>query len=254
MLIWDTGEYEVLPYRAFTKHPETDESDVSEYDVPDAERSDSEKLAYAFSQRKIRLRLNGTRLPMGYTISLRLTQDNFKSSQPKKPLRRRRRQHPTLRKPKVETSSDTDASSSTVVADDVKHLASLVKTESPPKRGPDENEQAMAVASDDESETIRLNNAYTGATNTVGSIHQRRWFLSLDREKCGFVPAGDSKGHRRWVRKRNQDGAMDGFSRFIVMGRDGERSLVTGRLAADVLADEGVEGYVPRGLWHPITE
>ena len=103
MLIWDTGEYEVLPYRAFTRHPETDESDVSEYDVPDTQRSDSEKLAHAFGQRKIRLRLHGTRLPSGYTISLRLTQDNFKSNQPKKPLRRRRRQNPDLRKQKMET-------------------------------------------------------------------------------------------------------------------------------------------------------
>ena len=254
MLIWDTGEYEVLPYRALTKNPETDESDVSEHDAPDAERSDSERLAHAFGQRKIRLLLNGSRLPRGYTISLRLTQDNFKSSQPKKPLRRRRRQKPHARKQQVETSSDTDASSSTVVTEDVKHLASLMKIESPPKRRPNEEEKAIAVASDDESETIRLNNAYTGATNTVGSIHQRRWFLSLDREKCGFVATGDGRGHRRWVRKRNADGGLEGFPRFIVMGRDGERSLVTGRLAADVLADEGVEGYVPRGLWHPITE
>ena len=38
------------------------------------------------------------------------------------------------------------------------------------------------------------------------------------------------------------------------MGREVERSVVTGRLASEILEDEGVEGYVPRGLWRPVVE
>ena len=254
MLIWDTGEYTVLPYRTSARYPETDESDSPEQSVVEDQRSDSEKLAQAFKQRKIRLRLNGTRLPKGYTIGLRLTQDNFKSTQPKKPSRRRRRPDPEAKKRRRETSSDTDASSSTVAADEVRRLASLAKTESPPKRKTGEDEKAIAVASDDEDEVIRLNNAYTGATNTIGSIHQRRWYLSLDRENSGFFSVSSKKGHKHWERRTNPRGQLEGFERFIVMGRDGERSLITGRLASEVLVDEDVQGYVPRGLWRPITE
>ncbi len=39
-----------------------------------------------------------------------------------------------------------------------------------------------------ENELIRLTNAYPGTTNTLSSIHQRRWFLSIDRHNSGFVP------------------------------------------------------------------
>jgi hypothetical protein len=40
-----------------------------------------------------------------------------------------------------------------------------------------------------------------------------------------------------------------GFEPFIVRGREYERSVVTGRLAAEVEGDEGVEGYVGRAGW-----
>src|SRR6202000_2900753 len=33
---------------------------------------------------------------------------------------------------------------------------------------------------------MRRNNAYPGASNTINSVHQRKWFLSLDRAMCGF--------------------------------------------------------------------
>lgn len=55
MLIWDTGEYEILPYRVEEKGPETEtEGSGSEPETPDYflgpkdERSESEKLSDAF--------------------------------------------------------------------------------------------------------------------------------------------------------------------------------------------------------------
>jgi len=118
----------------------------------------------------------------------------------------------------------------------------------------DDNLAAAALASDgeaaaDQDEQIRRNNAYPGATNTIGSIHQRQWFLSLDRVSSGFVREAG-----RWVRKTSDDGMLEGFETFFVRGRDVERSVVTGRLAEDVMADEGVKGYMGRKMWRPITE
>lgn len=53
MIIWDTGEYEVLPFRAIEKRPETDDSasDVSDVSTNMAaiqQPSESEKLREAF--------------------------------------------------------------------------------------------------------------------------------------------------------------------------------------------------------------
>lgn len=51
MIIWDTGEYEVLPYQMESNMPETDDSRSasSESDAPVREhKSESEKLCEAF--------------------------------------------------------------------------------------------------------------------------------------------------------------------------------------------------------------
>lgn len=51
MIIWDTGEYEVLPYKKDTSCPQTDESQVDSSDgetVPPKPMSDSAKLQEAF--------------------------------------------------------------------------------------------------------------------------------------------------------------------------------------------------------------
>lgn len=51
MIIWDTGEYSVLPYYPETKEPETEDSvsDLSEASLgPDEHFSESEKLREAF--------------------------------------------------------------------------------------------------------------------------------------------------------------------------------------------------------------
>ena len=109
-----------------------------------------------------------------------------------------------------------------------------------------------------EDEQVRLTNAYPGATNSIGSIHQRRWYLSMDRYASGFRPLPrerENKGGRReWVR-RWEDGKLVGFEPFFVRGRDVERSVVTGRRAEEVMVDEGVEGgWVGRRGWRAVME
>jgi len=106
-----------------------------------------------------------------------------------------------------------------------------------------DNDAALASEGENEGEdaTIRANNAYPGATNTIRSIHQRHWFLSLDRKNSGF-------------RKRRNGRWEGGWESFFVKGRDEERSVVTGRLADDVMSDEGVERFVGRKMWRPILE
>ena len=110
-----------------------------------------------------------------------------------------------------------------------------------------------------EDEEVRLTNAYPGANNTIGSIHQRRWFLSMDRYASGFAPENTkinnaTRGRRKWFRRRDGDGTLLGFEPFFVMGREMERSLVTGRTAEEVMSDEGVQGFVARKGWRAITE
>jgi hypothetical protein len=120
----------------------------------------------------------------------------------------------------------------------------------------------MASHSEPESaidHQIRMNNAYPGSTNTIGSIHQRRWFATLDRVNSGFVPEHDNakagSGKKRWVRKRNvRTGQELGFQPFYVRGPEVERSVVTGRLGKDVFEDEGVKDFVPRRGWRAVVE
>lgn len=109
-----------------------------------------------------------------------------------------------------------------------------------------------------EDEDVRRTNAYTGATNSIGSVHQRRWYLSLDRVACGFVKRRKA-GKVVWEPDDPNNAAKVGESSdgrltfpFYVRGAEAERSVVTGRLGADVLRDEGVEGYVGRKGWRPV--
>ena len=108
-----------------------------------------------------------------------------------------------------------------------------------------------------EDEEVRLTNAYPGATNDIGSIHQRRWYLSMDRYSSGFKPLraekGSSGGRREWVRRREGDRLL-GFEPFYVMGREAERSIITGRNTDEVMGDEMVDGFQGRKGWRAITE
>lgn len=336
MLIWDTGEYEILK-KVSKKYRDPDSDSGGDPDgtsprigfvTPDTQSS---KLASAFSRRKIRLRLHGTRLPPGYTLYLRLTKENDRSSQPKPPAFKRRRkvaeQSPSVQVRRNSTVSSNSSSSShppstsdvdtdiSIAARTSTHrrlrrtVSSLKRTASPPRRskpqqpsklelmasepldpsnyslggpsyapGDEEATTANTAPGDDVDEAIRRNNAYPGASNTVGSIHQRKWYLSLDRELCGFkqISTPSHINHHAktyWVTPSQQkeskeqppSGANEspgndaaqgaqGFQKFHVLGREHERSVVTGRLAADILEDEGVQRYVPRGLWTPVLE
>jgi hypothetical protein len=236
LLIWDTGEYEVLPYRELPKARTTDD-ELSDSEVQAEETScatESEKLFAGFQDRHLRLRLHGTRLPQDYTISLRLPSGKNRSGQPEKPKRKRRKVVPSkVIRPAVLTDSEADAQES----------------EPGISTGHVDTHQAedAAVASEAEEEdaAIRSNNAYTGATNTIGSVHQRHWFISLDRKKSGFHKVRSGTDEGRWV------GENDTFS---VLGRDVERSVVSGRLADEVMSDEGVERFQGRKMWRAITE
>ena len=256
MLIWDTGEYSILEYRQTPPESGTDAEDVDDGASENNCNllSDSEKLHQAFQQRKIRLQLHGTRLPPDYTLAIRMSRDHVKMEQPHRPARRRRRRDPKSKSRRTPDTSDSDDRDSLRGTGRLEKVESLHRTASPPAKS-EPIEAEKYTASDGDSETIRLSNAYTGATNNIGSIHQRKWYLSLDRHTSGFVPRrSTSTRTRRWERKRDDNGVLHGFEKFWVMGRDEERSVLTGRLAKDIMEDEGVVGYIPRGLWRPVTE
>lgn len=193
--------------------------------------SQSEKLFAAFQERHIRLRLNGSRLPPGYTIFLRLPAVNDRSRQPRQPSHKRRRIDPA-QVANRESTNNTDSESSEAEEDD----SALA----------DHDDDTVGIASeDDEEHAIRANNAYTGAKNTIGSVHQRNWFLSLDKRNSGFYKARHDPGEGRWAGP---------WEPFFVRGRDYERSVVTSRNADEVMEDENVERFVGRKLWRPIME
>lgn len=240
LLIWDTGEYEVLPYRESIKARTTDDelSDV-DLDVEGTTETHSEKLSAGFQARKLRLRLKGTKLPKDYTLSLRLPSANDRKTQPGKPRRKRRRLDPSTVVRPPSTDSENDSGSGNM---------NMPGSEGMPSDTNDANHEledtALASEAEDEDATIRSNNAYTGATNTIGSVHQRHWFLSLDRKNSGFRKVRSGTDEGRWTGETES---------FVVLGRDVERSVVSGRSADEVMADAGVERFVGRKMWRPIT-
>jgi hypothetical protein len=232
LLIWDTGTYEVLPRtkeinRRGIPSPQTtdDENETSDPDgngtaSPAQKTHENQNLIAAFQTRYIRLRLHGTRLPHNYTVTLRLP-TNETTQRP--PARRQSKKRPQPQR--LNDSPDPDI--------EQQH----------PLRHPDPDEN-FDTDTDEDSRT-RATNAYPGASNTIGSVHQRRWFLQLDRQHSGFMLAGSGTGQPAW--NRGPDGG--GFAPFLVRGRDYERSVVTGRLARDVESDEGVKGFKGRKGW-----
>lgn len=230
LLIWDTGTYSILPRKTLNNQPSPQTTDdESDDDIPSNPvniiadtQHDNEKLIEAFQGRYIRLRLQGTRLPENYTITLRLPSVND-ISKPHQ-VRRRRTRRPKRRSVQYFTDSESEGG--------------------PIFPGKEEEEQYMDT-DDEEDFSTRVNNAYLGSTNSIGSMHQRRWFMSLDRQSSGFVQNKSSTEQGKW--SRSEEGG--GFETFYIRGREFERSVVTGRLAAEVEADEGVEGYVGRAGW-----
>lgn len=227
LLIWDTGEYEVLPRKmSNTKGNETDGSEMEQDGHLGADaRHENEKLFEAFQTRYIRLRLHGARLPKGYTMTLRLPSANdfAKHARPMSKKRRRGNKPPVTAA--ADVTDDEDAATDNVINDEIANAS--------------EEEDGDEVA------IIRANNAYTGAFNTIGSIHQRHWFITLDKKNSGFMKEGSE-----WVPASPDTG----FEAFYVRGVDVETSIVTGRTSAEVMDDEGVEGFVARKRWMPVME
>lgn len=113
-----------------------------------------------------------------------------------------------------------------------------------------------------EDAQVRETNAYPGAHNSIGSVHQRKWYLSLDRPACGFAekrrggrvvwePVA-AEGDSQDAQNVQSDGRLP--YPFYVRGADDERSVVTGRRGADILRDEGVTDFVPRKGWAPVLK
>ncbi|ROT39325.1 hypothetical protein SODALDRAFT_157049 [Sodiomyces alkalinus F11] len=324
LLIWDTGTYSILPRRS--KHaPSVDPSSPASSARSDDDSSpeqrehhhhrrrrhphqtEQEKLHAAFRERKIRLRLDGTRLPRPYVVNLRLTksedaQGRAKAARSASSSRGRTRQRRGGRGGRgggkamrrvVETTSESGFSSAAEEEEEEEEegtregLRVAVETKQQDEKGAgrdgvplppgrrnqdtvlqstqprqiDRNAQPLSeemrreLEELDESAQVRASNAYPGAENSVGSVHQRKWFLSLDRAACGFArrPPADQGARAQWVgesRSGRDDGRL-GFP-FYVRGPDVERSVVTGRLAADILRDEGVSGFVKRKGWKPV--
>ncbi|KAJ5734437.1 hypothetical protein N7493_003223 [Penicillium malachiteum] len=251
MIIWDTGEYEILPYEADTSQPETDDSrsEKSSRSVsPQEGITNSEKLQHAFSNRKIRLRLHGTRLPKNYTVILRMDKStDYARPIRKGPKRRRKALRANERAARAPSTSESGTEPSRVQGTE--------------ETTEEKSEHEISTHSDNETDVqIQVNNAYPGSTNTIGSIHQRRWYLSLDRQNSGFEQrntyqedssSGSRTRKRIWVRRVGRRNELFGFEPFYVRGPNVERSVVTGRRGQDVLNDEGVEGFIPRQGWRP---
>ncbi|KAK8122482.1 abc1 containing protein [Apiospora sp. TS-2023a] len=298
LLIWDTGTYAVLDRKS--KHAPTEDPDSQE--TTSSEESDApklteqEKLHHAFQNRKIRIQLHGTRLPQNYVLYLRLTTQEDAAGRAKadrKPTTRRRRR-PVVQNPKdlapppMTSSSDNESDSSLPPPGDNTQTGRSKRKRGPPKAGGTAAEEEEAVLEpvekakegisamekelrELEDETVRRTNAYTGATNTINSVHQRKWYLSLDREACRFIKKrrqgrvvweqnglveGTGQQDDQGQENHENDGARKHRLRFpfYVKGSEVERSVVTGRKGANVLNDEGVDGFIPRKGWKAVLK
>ncbi|KAF2632718.1 hypothetical protein BU25DRAFT_81074 [Macroventuria anomochaeta] len=236
LLIWDTGTYTVLSRKKDEKEMPSPQLTDNESDVDERTsgrlrdgKHENERLIEAFKSRHIRLRLHGTRLSKNYTITLRLPSNNEISQ---KSAVRRRQNRPVARSRRPSHTSDSDIAPLTTVNIDQ-----------------DEVEVDDLDTDSEEDALTCTRNAYPGSTNSIGSIHQRRWFVLLDRQSSGF-----SLENGRWMRRLLPNGELGGFDPFLVTGRDHERSVVTGRLASEVESDEGCEGYIGRRGWKGIED
>ncbi|KND91229.1 hypothetical protein TOPH_03986 [Tolypocladium ophioglossoides CBS 100239] len=268
LLIWDTGTYAVLPRRS--KHaprndPSSPGSSPPSHDTAAASTQQA-LLEAAFRNRKIRLRLHGARLPDPYVLNLRLTKSEDASGRAKSlctPRARRRRGRAAEPAPPETSDPEDDDEVWDVEDHDDKHVV-------PAGEVPDPTAEVSALERELPElgdEQVRRTNAYPGASNSIGSVHQRRWYLSLDRPACGFVE--EKRGGRTvWELSDSEKGNVDGpgsdtptqgkaaASRlkfpFYVRGPEHEHSVVTGRRGEDILRDEGVTGFVRRMGWAPV--
>ncbi|KAK4084574.1 uncharacterized protein Triagg1_1054 [Trichoderma aggressivum f. europaeum] len=267
LLIWDTGTYSILP-RPSKHAPTLDPSSPPashQSASPSPSQTAQSLLHAAFQDRKIRLRLHGAKLPDPYVINLRLTKSEDAAGRYRGlktraagTARRRRGRTTRVQPQERETSSSSSSSSSSFssfsgeAGDDDGHVL--------------DNEEPRIEANDDPSLSqqqdaqVRLTNAYPGASNTIGSIHQRRWYLSLDRRACGFTEKRRRGRSSMWEPPsiESPSASEPGSSRlsfpFYVRGPPFEQSVVTGRRGEDVLRDQGVTTFIPRKGWMPVMK
>ncbi|KAF2972444.1 hypothetical protein GQX73_g1179 [Xylaria multiplex] len=302
ILIWDTGTYTVLPTERH--RPQDDSQSPTDEDSSSPQLTEQQKLHQAFTTRKIRIQLHGTRLPSPYVLNLRLTREEDAVGRARSthiPKTRRRRGAPSTlsgrvtrsaskRKnaPEPSTSSDSESSAPSRrsigrqqedirAGENDEDDAEIVHA---PAEQVKEDEKNISATERElrelEDEEVRRTNAYPGATNSVGSVHQRRWYLSLDREASGFAKRR-REGRTVWESTDVHPDSPAESSRkpedtkgkeideceavtprltypFYVRGVDYERSVVTGRRGDEVLRDEGVTGYVGRKGWQAILK
>ena len=270
LLIWDTGTFTVLPRRskhAPAEDPASQPTSPSSQSPSSLPSSQQSLLEAAFHSRKIRLRLHGSKLPDPYVLNIRLTRSEDAQGRAKTsrtPRRRRlRRRQPG--KPELETTpscSSDEGDPHPSINSNEEHLV-------PKGREIDRNAGISALdreLRELEDEHVRQTNAYPGADNTIGSIHQRKWYLSLDRRACGFVPrrqgrkitwhlpVSDSSSTTSRAGNVQQTGMQRLTFPFYVRGVPHERSVVTARRGEDIMRDEGVRGFIPRKGWTPVLK
>ncbi|KAK0384007.1 hypothetical protein NLU13_8096 [Sarocladium strictum] len=272
LIIWDTGTYTILP-RTSKYAPAPDPSSPSSSASPSPSSSpptQQELLHGAFQSRKIRLRLHGSKLPDPYVLNLRLTkpedaQGRLRSSRVPR-SRRRRGLKAKAAEPETSSSSGGESEPDDEPENDepeqIGHQGGVQDGIQDPHITSLTERELLEL----EDHQVRLTNAYPGATNSIGSIHQRRWYLSVDRAASGFLK---KKGSSRWELVENaehtslkgqkpDDGTRESETvgrlrwPFYVRGANHERSVVTGRKGEDVLRDEGVVGFVQRKGWKPV--
>ncbi|KAM6476267.1 DNA polymerase ligase-domain-containing protein [Trichoderma sp. SZMC 28011] len=265
LLIWDTGTYSILPRPS--KHaptldpssPPASHQSQSASASPSPSQTAQSLLHAAFQDRKIRLRLHGAKLPDPYVINLRLTKSEDAAgrsrglkSRAAGTTRRRRGRTTRVQPQERETSSSSSSSFSGEADDDDGHGLDNKEPQTEATDDPSLREQQDAQ--------VRLTNAYPGASNTIGSIHQRRWYLSLDRRACGFTEKRRRGRSSIWEPPPAEPPSTSehGTSRlsfpFYVRGPQFEQSVVTGRRGEDVLRDEGVTTFIPRKGWMPVMK
>ncbi|KAI0538922.1 DNA polymerase ligase-domain-containing protein [Xylaria digitata] len=302
ILIWDTGTYTVLPTERH--HLRDDSQSSTDEDSSSPHLTEQQKLHQAFATRKIRIQLHGTRLPSPYVLNLRLTREEDAVGRARRthiPKTRRRRGAPSAlsgrvtrsaskRKnaPEPSTSSDSETSAPSRrsigrqqegirIDGNDEDDAEIVHAPAEQVREDEKNISATERELRElEDKEVCRTNAYLGATNSIGSVHQRRWYLSLDREASGFAKRR-REGRTVWESADVHPGASAESARkpedskrkktdeyeavtprltypFYVRGVDYERSVVTGRRGDEVLRDEGVIGYVGRKGWQAILK
>ncbi|RGP64083.1 ABC1 containing [Fusarium sporotrichioides] len=248
LLIWNTGTYSVLSRKS--KHLPSGDPSSPPFSPASSPTSTPQALLHeAFQTRKIRIRLHGSRLPDLYVLNLRLTKSGDVVGRARSGRTPRKRRRPRLRtQTHPETTDEYDGENGG--SEDVPTSADVGANA--------ENLSAMErEICELEDEGVRKTNTYPGASNTIGSVHQRRWYLSLDRRACGFVEKR-TKGRsvcepEKPIRPKNEETENGRLSYpFYVHGSNHERSAVTGRRGAEILQDEGVEQFVQRKGWKPV--